>query len=221
MIYFTGDLHGDYDRFKSKELKKLKKGDTLIVCGDFGFLWDGSKKEQSILKKIEKLKYQVLFLEGTHDNLDLIAQYPLEEWNGGKVRRISKSVLKLERGSVFTIEGKRLFVFGGGESPEMDLRTADGTWWPQELPTIEEVMFAREELAKYDNQVDCIVTHECSSTVRHFIDMDGEHTNIMTHFFDEITEKVSFKKWFFGCYHMDKVIPPRYYALFEKVLPFE
>lgn len=88
-------------------------------------------------------------------------------------------------------------------------------------PTIEEVMLAREELAKYDNQVDCIVTHECSSTVRHFIDMDGEHTNIMTHFFDEITEKVSFKKWFFGCYHMDKVIPPRYYALFEKVLPFE
>ena len=148
MIYFTGDLHGDYDRFKSKELKKLKKGDTLIVCGDFGFLWDGSKKEQSILKKIEKLKYQVLFLEGTHDNLDLIAQYPLEEWNGGKVRRISKSVLKLERGSVFTIEGKRLFVFGGGESPEMDLRTADGTWWPQELPTIEEVMLAREELAQ-------------------------------------------------------------------------
>ena len=65
MIYFTGDLHGDYDRFKSKELKKLKKGDTLIVCGDFGFLWDGSKKEQSILKKIEKLKYQVLFLEGS------------------------------------------------------------------------------------------------------------------------------------------------------------
>ena len=104
MIYFTGDLHGDYDRFKSKELKKLKKGDTLIVCGDFGFLWDGSKKEQSILKKIEKLKYQVLFLEGTHDNLDLIAQYPLEEWNGGKVRRISKSVLKLERGSLLSKE---------------------------------------------------------------------------------------------------------------------
>ena len=89
------------------------------------------------------------------------------------------------------------------------------------MPKEEAAAIAREELAKYDNQVDCIVTHECSSTVRHFIDMDGEHTNIMTHFFDEITEKVSFKKWFFGCYHMDKVIPPRYYALFEKVLPFE
>ena len=82
MIYLTGDLHGDLERFKSKEMKKLKKGDTLIVCGDFGFLWDGSKKEQSILKKLGRSKYQILFVEGTHDNLDLIAQYPLEDWNG-------------------------------------------------------------------------------------------------------------------------------------------
>lgn len=130
MIYLTGDLHGDLERFKSKEMKKLKKGDTLIVCGDFGFLWDGSKKEQSILKKLGRSKYQILFVEGTHDNLDLIAQYPLEDWNGGKARHISGSLYKLERGSVFTLEGRRFFVFGGGESQEMDIRQADGTWWP-------------------------------------------------------------------------------------------
>ena len=58
MIYLTGDLHGDIERLKSKEMKKLKKGDTLIVCGDFGFVWDGSKKEQSVLKKLGKSKYQ-------------------------------------------------------------------------------------------------------------------------------------------------------------------
>lgn len=221
MIYLTGDLHGDLERFKSKEMKKLKKGDTLIVCGDFGFLWDGSKKEQSILKKLGRSKYQILFVEGTHDNLDLIAQYPLEDWNGGKARHISGSLYKLERGSVFTLEGRRFFVFGGGESQEMDIRQADGTWWPQELPSVEEIAAAKGELAKYDNEVDFIVTHECSSTVRHFIDMDGEHHNLMTRFFDELTEQVRFQKWFFGCYHMDKVIPPRYYALFSKVLPVE
>ena len=113
MIYLTGDLHGDFERFRSKEMKKLKKGDTLIVCGDFGFVWDGSKKEQSILKKLGKSKYQILFIEGTHDNLDLLSQYPQEEWNGGKVRRISGSLLKLERGEVFELEGKRFFAFGG------------------------------------------------------------------------------------------------------------
>ena len=52
MIYVTGDIHADLDRFKGKEAKKLKKGDTLIVCGDFGFVWDGSKKEQQVLKWI-------------------------------------------------------------------------------------------------------------------------------------------------------------------------
>ena len=30
MIYFTGDLHGDYDRFKSKVLKKLKKEEETV-----------------------------------------------------------------------------------------------------------------------------------------------------------------------------------------------
>ena len=38
MIYITGDIHGDLSRFKDKRIKKLKKGDTLIVCGDFGFM---------------------------------------------------------------------------------------------------------------------------------------------------------------------------------------
>ena len=34
-------MHGDFERFKLPAMKKLKKGDTLIICGDFGFLWDG------------------------------------------------------------------------------------------------------------------------------------------------------------------------------------
>ena len=46
MVYVTGDMHGDFERFKLPAMKKLKKGDTLIICGDFGFLWDGSKEEE-------------------------------------------------------------------------------------------------------------------------------------------------------------------------------
>ena len=56
MLYVTGDTHGDYERFTSSALKKLKKGDTLFICGDFGFIWDGSKNEEKLLKKIGKLK---------------------------------------------------------------------------------------------------------------------------------------------------------------------
>ena len=52
VIYVTGDMHGDFSRFKDSPLKKLKAGDTLLVCGDFGFIWDGSRQEQKLLKKI-------------------------------------------------------------------------------------------------------------------------------------------------------------------------
>lgn len=46
MVYLTGDTHGDLDRFKHGKLRWLTKRDTVIVLGDFGFVWDGSKAEQ-------------------------------------------------------------------------------------------------------------------------------------------------------------------------------
>ena len=67
MIYITGDLHGEIERLESKAVKKLKKGDTLIVCGDFGFVWDGSEREKKVLKKLGKQKYRILRRTGTAD----------------------------------------------------------------------------------------------------------------------------------------------------------
>ena len=40
----------------------------------------------------------------------MLEEYPIEVWNGGKVRQIVKDkVLHLERGQVFTIENKTFF----------------------------------------------------------------------------------------------------------------
>ena len=100
MIYVTGDLHGDIDRFSGKAFRRLRKNDTLIVCGDFGFLWDGSKKEKRQLKWIGRRKYNGLFVEGTHDNLDLLEEYPVTKWNGGDVREISGRLRYLCRGGI-------------------------------------------------------------------------------------------------------------------------
>ena len=54
MIYVTADLHGDADRLKEAAVKRLKRQDTLIVLGDFGFLWRGDKEEQKLLKWLGK-----------------------------------------------------------------------------------------------------------------------------------------------------------------------
>ena len=73
MIYVTGDLHGDPARLSDKALRRLKKGDTLLVCGDFGFVWDGSPAELKLRRKIGKQKYITIFVDGTHDNLPMIS----------------------------------------------------------------------------------------------------------------------------------------------------
>ena len=52
MIYITGDTHGDYKRFSSQKLKRLRSGDTLIICGDFGFVWNGDNNEHKLLAEL-------------------------------------------------------------------------------------------------------------------------------------------------------------------------
>ena len=72
MVYLTGDTHGDIDRFKHGKLRWLGKRDTVVVLGDFGFVWDGSKEEQKKLDWLRKRPYTLLFLDGSHENYDLL-----------------------------------------------------------------------------------------------------------------------------------------------------
>lgn len=106
VIYVTGDLHGDIERFADKAIKKLKKGDTLIVLGDFGFLWSGDKAEQKHLKWLTKRRYRILFIDGCHENFDLLRDYPVEDFMGGRARHIGGNLYYIQRGSILEIEGK-------------------------------------------------------------------------------------------------------------------
>ena len=41
MIYITGDTHGEYDHFLNRVYRDhVTEKDTVIVCGDFGFVND-------------------------------------------------------------------------------------------------------------------------------------------------------------------------------------
>lgn len=48
-IFITGDTHGDFSRLLPAafhEQRDLTKEDYLIICGDFGGVWDGGDAEQ-------------------------------------------------------------------------------------------------------------------------------------------------------------------------------
>ena len=43
MIYITGDCHRNFERFNTRnypEQKEMSKEDYVIICGDFGGIWD-------------------------------------------------------------------------------------------------------------------------------------------------------------------------------------
>lgn len=125
MIYITGDCHADYARFNAEnfpEQSEMTKNDYVIICGDFGGVWNidaESPREKWWMDWLENKPFTTLFVDGNHENFDRLYTYPVEEWNGGKVHKIRPSVIHLMRGQVFTIEGKKIFTFGGAGSHDI------------------------------------------------------------------------------------------------------
>jgi hypothetical protein len=195
VICITGDMHGDFDRFRDKNLKKLKKGDFLIVAGDFGFLWDKTIKEDRILRKIGRKRFHTLFIEGCHDNYDLINSYPTEDFCGGTAHHISGRLYHLERGGIFNLAGVRIFAFGGGVTPDVSERSAQNRWWVEEAATEAQIAKTRENLDDHGWQFDAAVTHEAPASIKEFMAYETNLLNRMHHFFDEVKNKATYKTW--------------------------
>ncbi len=221
MIYVTGDTHGIASRFSDPRLKALKQGDTLIVCGDFGFLWNGSKDEINMLKKLSKKKYNICFVDGTHENFDMLNSIKIKKWNGGKVHHIASNIFHLMRGQVFEIEGTKIFTMGGGESPDIDIRFEMNTWSDLEIPTREELVEGVENLQKYGGKVDLIITHEPPAKIKDFLMLhsgaDASITAINT-YLEDVSRICKFKHWYFGSLHMDKFISTSHICVFNNII---
>ena len=147
MIYITGDTHGELDRFKSRALRGLGKNDVLFVLGDFGFLWDDGREEKKRLDWLAKRPYTILFLDGTHENYEMLDALPVEEKFGGRVQPVAGSVYHVCRGSILELEGMSFLCFGGGESPDKEERDPGVNWWPREMPSDEEYAFCDANVA--------------------------------------------------------------------------
>ena len=224
MIYVTGDMHGDLERLYDKEFRKLKKGDTLIVCGDFGYIFDGSPIEKKVIDFLSTRRFYVTFVEGTHDNLNRINACRETVWRGGRVNRIKGNLLHLKRGQVFKIEGKTFFTFGGGESVDKDMRVSSGLWWRDEEPSPDEMAQGVAALNEVNRKVDYIITHEPPSLVKSAVLLRRGHNdrvNKLNGYLEEIGRSCDFKHWYFGSLHEDKVITEYHTCVFRKLVKIE
>ena len=248
MIYITGDTHSDFSRFEENKFliqKEMTKNDYIIICGDFGGVWTFEEEnsiEKANLNWLDSRNFTTLFVDGNHKNFTRLYNYPIEEWNGGKVHKIRDSVLHLMRGEIFNIENKKFFTFGGAKSHDIQegilnldeeekiyqfrkrgayFRIRDYSWWDLELPTQDEMKNGINNLEKVNYKVDYIITHCCPTSVQAILSGGTYKKDYLTDYLQEISEKCEFKKWYFGHYHDNRQIDSKYILLYEDIVPLE
>ncbi len=226
MIYVTGDTHGKHDFAKLKIFAEnnpqLDKSDYVIIAGDFGAVWWKPTLEED-LRPYGQLPFTVLFVDGNHENFDLLDSYPVSGWNGGKVHIIKPDIIHLMRGQVFELEGNTIFTFGGATSIDRYTRQEGISWWREEVPTFGQLDEAFANLKRHNNRVDYIITHACGDRALMYpplrtraIQMKRYPENqILANFEDMVT----YKRWYFGHYHMDGKLNENMTVLYQEIVP--
>ena len=213
MIYVTGDTHGDLEDLMSRRLKGIKKGDKLIITGDFGFIWDNSEKEIKNLQKLSKKKYDILFVEGAHENFEKIREYPEVDLYRSKGYKIDHNIYCLKRGEIYQIDGKTVFALGGGLPPYADESDSEN---PLSMPTEEELKTAVDNIQQHNRRVDLIITHEAPACVKRVVDKNAR-INDLNIFLDTVMHNTRSKKWFFGGLHQDRALSENLVCVWQEV----
>lgn len=221
MICITGDIHRTQDIRKilpsSFDYAGKTKDDCLIIAGDFGCIWTGDKQDDTLLDWFASLPLTVLFIDGNHENFDLLNALPVETWHGGKVHRVRDSLFHLMRGQVFEIGGKTWFTFGGGTSMDRHMRTPGVSWWPQELPDQAEMEEGFRNLEKNGWHVDYVLSH-CAPLfiLKQIVPPAGG--DILNTYLNEVASRLTFRHWYLGHYHIDRDLSGRYSVLYQRIV---
>ena len=252
MVYITGDTHADFRKFNTNKFptqKDMTRDDFVIICGDFGGVWykkddKGYKEQEYWLDWLNEKPFTVLFVDGNHENYDLLNALPKEKWHGGEAQFIRDNVIHLCRGQVFDINGKSFFTFGGAPSHDIDDGILDPTkyskyefqslynmwrshgkmfrvnhvsWWKEEMPSEEEKKIGITNLEKYGNKVDYIITHEAPSSILYQMYHGETEMNALSDYLGLLSYRIDFTHWYFGHHHVNRDIGEKFTCLYGNI----
>lgn len=181
----AGDTHGDMQHVQ-KLLKWARQPrhdvDVILQVGDFGFVWQNSKKGRKLpdgsrervytgypkgktqLDKLSRMLVEqdvtMLFLDGNHEDFDRLAAlgaYP----EGKHPVEIAPNIIYLPRGFRWNWRGVSFMAHGGAFSVDRDSRTFGVEWWNQELITQNDIFRLEESVDRYGG-VDVLFTHDAA-----------------------------------------------------------
>ncbi len=244
MIFVTGDCHGDYKRFSVRSFpqqQEMDRRDLVIIAGDFGY-WDHSTEQEYWMKWLADKDFTIAFVDGNHENYDMLAELPVECWKGGKVQFIRENVIHLMRGQMYRIQGKRFFTFGGARSHDIrdGILEADDpklrrkvqvleragalyrinhlSWWKEEMPGQEEYEEGRRTMEENEWTCDYVISHCAPSSVQALFSLGEYKPDELTGYLEELRSRCRYNHWFFGHYHRDEPVDEKHDILYHRVL---
>lgn len=96
-------------------------------------------------------------------------------------------------------------------------RVKGESWWEQEVPNAAERDNCISNLSLVNNKVDFILSHEAPSSVVALFNRGYKPTEYALWLETELRQKVDYKKWYFGHYHIDLAINDRDVCFYESI----
>ena len=106
------------------------------------------------------------------------------------------------------------------------------SWWEQELPSVEEMQEGTDNLEKINYCVDFVVTHCLSGKMQDKLQsvlsangmnkladkIGARQKDSLNDYFDVLEEKLQYRQWFCGHYHVNRKIDAKHTVLYEDIV---
>ena len=145
MLALVGDIHGNFYRLRelSERVKDRDDISAIIQVGDFGYY-------PNLIRQLEMLKFpkSIYWIDGNHEHFDLFMDIT-------EVTEMHENVFYVPRGTIMSLDNKKIAFLGGAASVDKDIRRGYGMdWSPKENISPEHILRFGDETS-----VDMMITH--------------------------------------------------------------
>ena len=223
MVFITGDIHGDptpvhelFDKCQPTE------GDIIVLLGDVGVNYTGGVRDRLMKQELSRMKPTFFCIHGNHENRPQnIDSYKEKEWHGGRVlyEEDYPNILFPIDGDIFDLEGKQCIVIGGAYGVDKFYRLRMGyNWWPDEQPSEKIKEYVEQQIKTHP--IDVVFSHTCPFKYiprECFLSCIDQSTvdNTTEQWLDMIEEKLDYKAWYLGHWHINKRIDKLHFLMHD------
>lgn len=214
MTYFTGDIHGSpWNIVHFCKRNSLTKDDVIVILGDVGANYYADERDDDMKEVLSDLAPTIFCIHGNHEQRPWnIKDYQIEKWNGGKVwiQPQYPNLIFAVDGEIYSINRISYLVIGGAYSVDKFYRLRhDYGWWSDEQPSERIKAYVEQQIAQHT--FDVVLSHTCPFKYEpremFLPGIDQSMVDKTTEeWLDKIVEKINYKAWYCGHWHIDKRI---------------